>query len=68
MCIDDYNTSLPIIFSDLRVGKEDYVPGFHTITIPANSISGDYCTDIQEFIVDDDVLEDVENFNVELLK
>ena len=52
--------------TDLTFGKEDYVPGYYTITIPANSASGEYCTDIQDFIVDDYVLEGVEHFNVNL--
>ena len=53
--------------SDLSFGKEDFVSRYFFITIPYNATSGPYCTDIQDFIVNDYVLEGPEEFSVNLV-
>ena len=55
------------IDADLALFKEDYVPGIYTISIPPGSFSGDYCIDIADFIVNDEILEATETFTVDLL-
>ena len=49
------------------MGKDDYVPGLYTITIPPDSLSGDYCTDLEDIIVDDAILEMTETFYIDLV-
>lgn len=56
-----------IIDADLLPFKEDYVPGIYRIIIPPGSVSGDYCIDIEDFIVDDEILESTEIFTVNLI-
>ena len=44
------------------------MPGPHTVIIPLGTLSGDsICTDIEDFIVDDAILEWTEDFTVEVV-
>ena len=44
------------------------MPGPHTVIIPPGTLSGDsICTDIEDFIVDDAILESTEDFTVEVV-
>ena len=45
-------------------GNEDYVEGPHSLTIPSGTASGDVCTDIEDIIIDDEILESMENFSI----
>ena len=40
--------------------------GPHNITIPPGTLSGDICTDIEDFIFDDNILESTEDFTIEI--
>ena len=62
-----YFTSLSsflCVGTNLLDGNEDYVEGPHTLTIPPGTASGDVCTDIEDFIIDDEILESMENFTI----
>ena len=52
--------------TDLLPGKEDYVEGPHFITIQPGTVSGDVCTDIEDFIIDDEILESTEDFTIQI--
>ena len=61
-----FSTIALLLCAGLIPGKEDFVGGIHTYTISPGTTSGDICFDIEDFIIDDTVLETTEDFAIEV--